>query len=163
MQSWLSGEARVMVATGVIGCGYNYPSVRLVIHHGSFRSFAALHQESGRLAREGRPSISRVISSAKSRAEALHIDSSFVEPNAWIVDMENCRQHNLHLAVDGQSQRCSLIPAARPCDNCVRQSRATSLQPPPTFTDAEGTDDDAHLFHERGSYIFDEFSSICCS
>ncbi len=45
LQSWLSGEARVMVATGVIGCGYNYPSVRLVIHRGSFRSFAALHQE----------------------------------------------------------------------------------------------------------------------
>ncbi|CAK9265646.1 unnamed protein product [Sphagnum jensenii] len=90
LQSWLSGEARVMVATEVIGCGYNYPSVRLVIHRGSFRSLVALHQESGRLARDGRPGISRVISSAKSRAEALHIDSSFVEPNAWIVDMENC-------------------------------------------------------------------------
>jgi superfamily II DNA helicase RecQ len=37
LQSWLSGEARIMVATGVIGCGYNYPSVRLVIHRGSFR------------------------------------------------------------------------------------------------------------------------------
>ncbi len=54
-----------------------------------------------------------MISSAKSRAEALHIDSSFVEPNAWIVDMENCQRLNLHLAVDGQSERCSLIPAAR--------------------------------------------------
>ncbi len=152
-----------MVATGVIGCGYNYPSVRLVIHRGSFRSFAALHQESGRLARDGRPGISRVISSTRSRAEALHIDSSFVEPNAWIVDMDNYRRHNLHLAVDGQSQRCSLIPAARPCDNCLRQSRATSLQPPPpAVADAQGTGDSAHLFHERGSYIFDEFLSICC-
>jgi len=47
LQSWLSGEARVMVATRVIGCGYNYPSVKLIIHRGSFRSFAALHQESG--------------------------------------------------------------------------------------------------------------------
>jgi hypothetical protein len=35
----------VMVAIGVIGCGYNYPSVKLVILHGSFRSFVALHQE----------------------------------------------------------------------------------------------------------------------
>jgi superfamily II DNA helicase RecQ len=109
-----------MVATGVIGCGYNYPSVRLVIHCGSFRSFAAMHQESGRLARDGNPGISRVISSAKSRDEALHIDSSFVEPNAWIMNTENCRRHNLHLAVDGQSQRCNLIPAAQSCDNCVR-------------------------------------------
>jgi superfamily II DNA helicase RecQ len=138
LQSWLLGKARVMVATEVIGCGYNYPSVRLVIHRGSFRSLVALHQKSGRLARDGRPGISRVISSAKSRAKALHIDSSFVEPNAWIMDMENCRLHNLHWAVDGQSQRCSLIPAARPCDNYVRQSRATSLQPPlpPAFANA---------------------------
>jgi superfamily II DNA helicase RecQ len=45
-QSWLSGEARVLVATGVIGCGYNYPSIMLVIHHGSFRYFVVLHQES---------------------------------------------------------------------------------------------------------------------
>ncbi len=112
LQSWLSGEACVMVAIGVIGCGYNYPSVRLIIHHGSFKSFAALHQESGRLAHDGRLGINKVISSAKSRAEALHINSSFVEPNAWIVDMENCRRHNLHLVVDGQSQRCSLILAA---------------------------------------------------
>jgi superfamily II DNA helicase RecQ len=78
-----------MVATGVIGCGYNYPSVRLVIHHGSFRSFVVLHQESSRLARDGRPGINKVVSSMKSRAEALHIDSSFIEPNIWIMDTEN--------------------------------------------------------------------------
>jgi hypothetical protein len=131
LQSWLSGEARVMMATGVIGCGYNYPSVRLVIHHGSFRSFVALHQESSRLARDGRPGTSRVISSTKSRAEALHLDSSFAEPNVWITDTEHCRRHNLHLAVDGQSQRCSLIPVAQPYDNYLRQSRAVSEQPPP--------------------------------
>ncbi len=47
LQSLLSGEARVMVATGVIDYGYNYPSIKLVIHRGSFRSFVALHQESG--------------------------------------------------------------------------------------------------------------------
>jgi superfamily II DNA helicase RecQ len=61
LQSWLLGEARVMVATGVISCGYNYPSVRLVIHRGSFRYFVALHQESSRLARDGQPGISRVV------------------------------------------------------------------------------------------------------
>ncbi len=83
-----------MVATRVIGCGYNYPSIRLVIHRGSFRSFAALHQEFGRLARDGRLGINRVISSTKSRGEAPHLDSSFAEPNVWITDTENCRRHN---------------------------------------------------------------------
>jgi len=47
LQSRLSSELRVMVATRVIGCEYNYPSVRLVIHRGSFRSFVVLHQELG--------------------------------------------------------------------------------------------------------------------
>ncbi len=152
-----------MVATSVIGCGYNYSSIRLVIHRGSFRSFVALHQESGRLARDGRLSMSRMISSPKSRAEAMHIHSSFAKPNTWITDTENCRWHNLHMDVDGQSQWCSLIPAARPCDNCLQQSRAMSLQPPPPIAGAQGAGDGAHLFHEWGSYILDEFSSICYS
>jgi len=120
LQSWLSGETRVLVATGVIGCGYNYPSVRLVIHRGSFRSFAALHQESGRFAHDDRPGTSRVISSKKSRAKAMHLDSSFAEPNAWIVDIETCRRHNLHFAMDGQAQWCSIVPAAQPYDNYLR-------------------------------------------
>jgi len=91
-----------MVAIGVIGCEYNYLSVRLVIHRGSFRSFVALYQKSGRLARDGRPGINRMISSTESKAEALHLDSSFAKPNGWITDTENCRHHHLHLAVDGQ-------------------------------------------------------------
>jgi hypothetical protein len=55
----------------------------------------------GQLAHDGQPGISQMISSMKSRVEAMHINSSFVEPNVWIMDMENCRRHNLHLAVDG--------------------------------------------------------------
>ncbi|CAK9868449.1 unnamed protein product [Sphagnum jensenii] len=162
LQSWLSGKACVLVATGVIRCEYNYPSVRLVIHHGSFRSFTALHQESGRLARDGRPSMSRVISSKKSKAEAMHLDSSFAKPDAWIVDTETCRRHDLHLVVDGQAQRCSIIPAAQPCDNYLCQSRAVFGQPPPIL-DAQGAGNDARLFHERGSCILVEFPSVCSS
>jgi hypothetical protein len=74
------------------------------------------------------PSISRMIFSMKSKAEAMHIYSSFAKPNAWI--MENCQRHNLHLTVDGQSQWCNLIPATQPCDNCLWQSQVVSLQPP---------------------------------
>jgi superfamily II DNA helicase RecQ len=119
-----------MVAIKVIGCGYNYPFVRLVIHRGSFRSFVALHQESGRLARDSQLGINRVIFSTKSKVEVMHIDSSFAKPNAWIMDTKIYRRHNLHLAIDGQSQWCSLIPAAQPCDNCLQQSQVVSLQPP---------------------------------
>jgi len=43
----------------------------------------------------------------------MHIDSSFVEPNVWIMDTDNYQQHNLHLVVDGQSQWYSLIPVAQ--------------------------------------------------
>jgi superfamily II DNA helicase RecQ len=59
LQSWLLGETHVIVATGVIRCRYNYSSVRLVIHCGSFRSFAPQHQEYGRLAHDGRRVLAR--------------------------------------------------------------------------------------------------------
>jgi hypothetical protein len=65
----------------------------------------------------------------KSKAEALHVDSSFAEPTTWFMDMENCQRHNLHLVVDGQSQWRSLIPVAQPCNICLWQSRNVSLQP----------------------------------
>jgi hypothetical protein len=78
-----------MVAIRVIRCGYNYSSMRLVIHHGAFRSFATLHHQLGRLACDGQLSISRVIYSKKSRIETMHNDSSFVVPNTWIMDTEN--------------------------------------------------------------------------
>jgi hypothetical protein len=80
-----------MVAIGVIGCGYNYPFVKLVIHHGSFKPFVVLHQESSGLACDSQFSISKMISSVKSRAEVLHINSSFTKPNAWIMDTVNYR------------------------------------------------------------------------
>jgi len=89
-KSWLLGKLHVMMAIGVIGCGYNDPYVKLVIHCGSFRSFVALHQKLGQLARDSQLGISRMIFSMKSRVEAMHIDSSFAQPNAWIMDMKNC-------------------------------------------------------------------------
>jgi hypothetical protein len=51
--------------------------------------------------------------------KVMHIDSSFIEPNIWIIDMENCWWHTLHLAIDRQSQWHSLIPGAQPCNNCL--------------------------------------------
>jgi len=45
----------------------------------------------------------------KSIIEAMQIDSSFAEPNAWIMDTKNHRWHNLHLVVDGECQWCNLI------------------------------------------------------
>jgi hypothetical protein len=119
-----------MVGTKVIGCGYNYPFVRLVIHHGSFRSFVVLHQKSNRLACDSWLGINPMNYNTKSKAKIMHIYSSFVEPNAWIMDTENYQWHNLHLVVDGQSQQCSLIPVAQSCDNCLWQAQVVSLQPP---------------------------------
>jgi hypothetical protein len=46
------------------------------------------------------------------------------------MDTEVCQWHNLHLAIDGQSQWCSLIPTAQSCNNCLWQSQVMSLQPP---------------------------------
>jgi hypothetical protein len=46
------------------------------------------------------------------------------------MDTKDYRRHNLHLVIDGQSQWCSIIPAAQPHDNCLQQTQLVSLQPP---------------------------------
>jgi hypothetical protein len=119
-----------MVATGVIRCGYNYPYVRLVIHYGPFKSFPTFHQEFGRLAWDGKLGISRVITNKELCVEAMHMDPSFVEPNARIMDTNNCWKNGLHVFVNGQPQWCNLILTTEPCDNCFHHLQTMSPQPP---------------------------------
>jgi len=44
----------------------------------------------GRLVRDGQPGINQMIFSTKLGVEVMHIDSSFIELDVWIMDMENC-------------------------------------------------------------------------
>jgi hypothetical protein len=143
-----------------IGFWYNYPFVKLVIYLGSFRSFVVLHQESGWLAHDSQLGINRMIFSKKSRLEAMHIDSSIDEPNASIMNMKNYRQHNLHLVVNGQSQWCSLIQAAQCVTIVYDNHKWCHYNHPCHCRCLRGACNIAHLFHEWGLYILDEFLLI---
>jgi len=118
-----------MLATRVIRCGYNYPYVKLVIHYGSFKSFLTFRQEFGRLAWDGKLGISRVIINNELCVKGMHMDPSFVEPNARIMDTNNGWKNGLHMFINGQPQQCSLIPIAEPYDNYFHHLQTMSPQP----------------------------------
>lgn len=59
--AWISGEARVVVATNAFGMGIDKPNVRSVIHYDLPDSPEAYFQEAGRGGRDGRPSYAVVL------------------------------------------------------------------------------------------------------
>jgi hypothetical protein len=108
----------IKVAIEVTRCRYNYPSMKLVIHCRSFRSFINFHQKSDRLTHDGKPKVNRVVSSVNVKAQAMHLNlNGFKEPNTCITNISSCRRHALHLVVDGEPQWCTMIPFAHHCSN----------------------------------------------
>lgn len=57
MDSFMSGRARICVATNAFGMGIDKPDIEAIIHNGSPSSIEAVSQETGRAARDGRNAI----------------------------------------------------------------------------------------------------------
>lgn len=86
----------------------------------------------------------------------MHMDPSFVEPNARTMDTNNCQRNGLHMFVNGQPQHCSLIPTAEPCDNCFRHLRTMSPQPPTPMPMLIMRSTLITLIHDRRSVVIDQ-------
>lgn len=66
--AWMSGEARVMVATNAFGLGIDKPDTRFVLHHQLPGGLDAYYQEAGRAGRDGEPAECRLLYLHKDRA-----------------------------------------------------------------------------------------------
>ena len=156
--SWEQGVTPVVVTTGVIGCGYDYERVRLVLHKGLSYSLADYHQQSGRCGRDGKLGRCEVVyapawnawwvklctegdkdkekeGTAPKRMKNLEQVEQLRVADAWIQNRSECRRVRLHLEMDGQAERCDLVPKGELCNVCVGHKGETPL-PPWEVTDA---------------------------
>ena len=102
---------RVVICTIAFGMGVNCSSVNESIHFGAPKSLEAYIQESGRIGRDGSPSISRVLYNAMLLRGADHQVANYIKGS-------QCRRHSLMSNFEkykpASSSNCMC------CDNCSK-------------------------------------------
>ena len=128
---WRIGVSSILVATSIIGSGFDYPSVRDVVHCNPSHTPLDQYQEECRAGRDGVPSyVTTFVSSSFDPSNVKTLDPLFHKAN---IDMfgtlktRHCRRLYPGLYLDGVSNTCTTITKAQYCDNC--QDTAKSALP----------------------------------
>lgn len=130
LSRWKSGRYKCLCATGALGTGLDYSSVRFVIHQGFARSQVDFVQEVGRAGRDGQ------------RAKAITIfwDGLIKEVKDWIneddmnkvlewIGTSECKRKELGIYCDGKGRDCLSLQDAELCCNCLKVLReATEME-----------------------------------
>lgn len=125
---------QVMIASSLLGLGFHRDNVRGSVHWELPRNMLDFVQESGRVARDGRPGFATILWSRKpsppaedSWGKGLLIDS---------LSSSECRRFRMDLFLDGGGTTCLTMPTgATSCDNC-EAALAKASQVAPTHGEA---------------------------
>jgi ATP-dependent DNA helicase RecQ len=136
-EAFMSGAARVMVATNAFGMGIDRPDIRYIVHYQLPGSLEAYYQEAGRAGRDGNEARCTLLYDHGDRRVQLYFarKRSKVELLAAYARSTQCRWK---MILEYFDEEVEADDACGHCDNCVQQAAdpmATTLKikaaPPP--------------------------------
>jgi ATP-dependent DNA helicase RecQ len=140
-ERFMSGKARVIVATNAFGMGIDKPDVRTVCHAAVPASLEAYYQEAGRAGRDGAPA--RALLFAERRDKGLHvffIQRSQFDPGAFERVAERLRWAGLDGRYDVALDELASVTGAHGDEEAARAiighlARAGLVTPQPSAPD----------------------------
>jgi hypothetical protein len=133
MFSFLNDEdpCLVMVATSVLGNGFDIDNMPVVLHYGIPYSMTSYMQESGRAARNGSNGVSHVfVLGPENDSPCIYdgVNLGIDVIRSWVSTEQPCRRSLPHKVMDDNPITCACLPSAVFCDIC-RLSQSILFQP----------------------------------
>ncbi|KAF8153455.1 hypothetical protein B0H34DRAFT_800655 [Crassisporium funariophilum] len=126
IEQWRHGSIQFLVSTSLLGCGFDYPSVRDVIHVGLAHSVLDQYQEDSRGGRDGKEC--RVVTIIPARLQEPEVtrggdscDTGVKEVYEWATKPQCLRIIPSHF-IDGVAITCPILQDAVLCSYCAEES-----------------------------------------
>ena len=125
--AFMSGKARLMVATNAFGMGVDRPDIRYVVHYQLPGSLEAYYQEAGRAGRDGKEARCTLLYDHGDRGVQLYFarQRSKVEELAAYARRTQCRWQMILRYFDEDVEASAECGA---CDNCVQRSTDATVR-----------------------------------